>query len=228
MAEAAVTTINGMEEVEKSPTPGSEVTNGASKKRSSSDVSNDDKAPKATKKTKATNKKAANKPAIVKTEEADEDAASTGESMTPGTNQFTPINAPKKADSDVSDPATPPPKKGTKAAKTPTSDRKRAAPKDGIAAPKGIPKSWEEAGPADRMLYKMKEEGKDWASIRKVWKDMTGQDTASRYICNKIQSFSWLNYPFSSLPGRYNRIKCNMMRLKPGHVSVLFYLPNAT
>ncbi|KAL9128909.1 MAG: hypothetical protein Q9217_002499 [Psora testacea] len=59
--------------------------------------------------------------------------------------------------------------------------RKRSATKGDLATPRGIPKCWEEAGEADRMLFSMKEEGRDWASIRAQWKVVTGEDTGARY-----------------------------------------------
>ena len=59
--------------------------------------------------------------------------------------------------------------------------RKRQAPKKEVTVPRGIPTSWDEADPADRMLVSMKEKGEGWSEIRAVWKTMTGQDTASRY-----------------------------------------------
>ncbi|KAL9103048.1 MAG: hypothetical protein Q9163_001878 [Psora crenata] len=83
--------------------------------------------------------------------------------------------------------------------------RKRSSVKGEWATPRGIPKSWDEAGEADRMLFAMKEEGKDWASIRAAWKVITGEETGA-----------------SSLPNRYNRIKCNMLRLKDGDGVRLF------
>ena len=106
----------------------------------------------------------------MKAERADE---SPNEPVTPGTS-FTAINATSGGTS--------PSKKGSKTPKTPTSaGRKHTAPTNSnTASPRGIPKSWKEAGEADRNLYKMRDEGKDWSSIRKMWKDVTGEDTAAR------------------------------------------------
>ena len=59
--------------------------------------------------------------------------------------------------------------------------RKRQAPKKEVVTPRGIPSSWDEAGEADRMLVRMKENGEGWSEIRTAWKAVTGQDTASRY-----------------------------------------------
>ena len=85
-----------------------------------------------------------------------------------------------------------------------TAPRKRAAPKNSVATPRGIPSSWESASEADKLLVRMKDEGKDWVSIRAAWKAATGEDTAQ-----------------STLPNRYNRIKTNMMRLKDGDVCLI-------
>lgn len=70
-----------------------------------------------------------------------------------------------------------------------------------------IPTCWEEAGAADRMLVTMKGDGADWGTIRELWKDITGQDTAN-----------------STLPTRYIRVKASLMRLEEGDVSLYFYL----
>ena len=59
--------------------------------------------------------------------------------------------------------------------------RKRQAPKNELAVPRSIPTSWDEADPADQMLVTMKEQGEGWNEIRAAWKQLTGQDTASRY-----------------------------------------------
>lgn len=59
--------------------------------------------------------------------------------------------------------------------------RKRQAPKKELAAPRGIPSSWDNADHADRMMVMMKEKGEGWTEIRAAWKEVTGQDTASRY-----------------------------------------------
>ncbi len=49
----------------------------------------------------------------------------------------------------------------------------------------------------------MKDEGRDWRSIRQMSKDKTGQDTTP-----------------STLPNRYNRLKDNMVRSKEGEVGL--------
>lgn len=74
--------------------------------------------------------------------------------------------------------------------------RKRNAPAGSIAPPRGIPKSWDEAEEADRLLVTMKEDGKAWDEIRKMWKEQTGQDTAN-----------------STLPNRYARVKVRFLVL---------------
>ena len=58
--------------------------------------------------------------------------------------------------------------------------RKRQAPKKELAAPRGIPSSWDNADHADRMMVMMKEKGESWTEIRAAWKEVTGQETASR------------------------------------------------
>ncbi|MCJ1345538.1 hypothetical protein MMC31_003745, partial [Peltigera leucophlebia] len=62
-----------------------------------------------------------------------------------------------------------------------------------------MPTSWAEAGVADRMLVTMRDNGDDWAKIRKQWKELTGLDTAA-----------------STLPTRYSRLKARMTVLEDG------------
>ena len=79
--------------------------------------------------------------------------------------------------------------------------RKRAsAGKIGNTVP--ISTSLETASPEDKMLFKLKEEGKSWAVIRDAWETMTGEKTKN-----------------STLPNRYVRLKSNFMTLKEGDVS---------
>ena len=80
--------------------------------------------------------------------------------------------------------------------------RQRAPPKTHICA-RDISRSWKTANPADKMLVKMKERGCDWLEIRKAWQELTGEWPAP-----------------STLPNRYNRVKDNLTRLKPGDVRV--------
>ena len=82
--------------------------------------------------------------------------------------------------------------------------RKRAPPKTHISA-RDISRSWKTANPADKMLVQMKERGCDWLEIRKAWQELTGEWPAA-----------------STLPNRYNRVKDNLTRLKPGDVRVCF------
>ena len=79
--------------------------------------------------------------------------------------------------------------------------RKRAsAGKIGNTVP--ISTSLETASAEDKMLFKLKEEGKSWAVIRDAWETMTGEKTKN-----------------STLPNRYVRLKSNFMTLKEGDVS---------
>ena len=80
--------------------------------------------------------------------------------------------------------------------------RQRAPPKTHISA-RDISRSWKTANPADKMLVKMKERRRDWMEIRKAWQELTGKWPAP-----------------STLPNRYNRVKDNLTRLKPGDVRV--------
>ena len=79
--------------------------------------------------------------------------------------------------------------------------RKRQPAENPIATPRGIPKSWQTASEADRMLVTMKDAGKNWDEIRKMWKDLTSQEAA-----------------YSTLPNRYNRLKANWLSLNEGDV----------
>lgn len=65
-----------------------------------------------------------------------------------------------------------------------------------------MPATWAEAGVADRMLVRMRDNGAEWANIRKQWKELTGSDTAP-----------------STLPTRYSRLKASMMIMEDGDVS---------
>ena len=85
--------------------------------------------------------------------------------------------------------------------------RKRAsAGKIGNNVP--ISTSLETASAEDKMLFKLKEEGKSWAVIREAWETMTGEKTKN-----------------STLPNRYVRLKSNFMTLKEGDVSSAKYIP---
>ena len=83
------------------------------------------------------------------------------------------------------DSAATPASKGKKAAAKGTKTPVPATPKHvgnkvETASPRGIPKCWDEAEPADRMLVKLKDQGKPWGEIREMWKTMTGEDTGKR------------------------------------------------
>ena len=86
----------------------------------------------------------------------------------------------------------------------PPSSRKRQPPKFPVSAGSPIPKTWLAASPADRMLYLMREQGKDWSEIREEWKKLTGEDKAD-----------------STLPNRLNRFKANFVSLNEGDVSAV-------
>ena len=91
------------------------------------------------------------------------------------------------ADEDNGEPISPKAKKSPTKAKNSEdgTPRKRSAPASAIAPSRGIPTSWEEAGPADRMMVTMKEAGSDWNAIRATWATITGQKTASSTLPNR-------------------------------------------
>lgn len=64
---------------------------------------------------------------------------------------------------------------------------------------RGIPRSWDEASQADRILVTMNSKGLGWDDIGKAWKKETGQDAAHIVLLN-----------------RYNRLKNNVQCLKEG------------
>lgn len=104
-------------------------------------------------------------------------------------------------------PVTPKGKKPIKKAKTPNEEdgspvgRKRSVTKTAAAEARPIPTRLEHASPEDRKLVAMRDAGESWNDIRKMWKDMTGNETAH-----------------STLPGRYRRLKENLIRLEEGDV----------
>lgn len=83
--------------------------------------------------------------------------------------------------------------------------RKRA-PADKIGKTMPISTSLATASDADKMLIKMKKEGKTWVEIREAWKKKTGEETKS-----------------STLPNRYSRLKTNLMTLQSGDVSDILF-----
>ncbi|KAL9581114.1 MAG: hypothetical protein Q9203_006025 [Teloschistes exilis] len=83
------------------------------------------------------------------------------------------------------EPKTPKTPKNTRAAKEPKSaERKRATPGK-VADKVPLPTTWATASGADKMLVKMKEEGKSWNEIRETWQTMTGQETAGSTLPNR-------------------------------------------
>ncbi|PGH00125.1 hypothetical protein AJ79_08308 [Helicocarpus griseus UAMH5409] len=121
-----------------------------------------------------------------------------------------------KANGKVKTPATPR-KRGRKAAGEKTNDengnedesptKKQKTPKGGKGGAAGdkakagvrpIPTSYENAGPEDRMLLRMKDdENKPWTEIRQAWEEITGEKIGG-----------------STLSGRYARIKANFVVFK--------------
>ena len=78
-------------------------------------------------------------------------------------------------------PKTPKNTTGTKAkngSPTPKSSGKRASAAK-FADKVSLPTVWANASGTDKALVKMKEDGKSWNEIRSIWKEMTGQNTAS-------------------------------------------------
>ncbi|KAL8684789.1 MAG: hypothetical protein Q9218_008135 [Villophora microphyllina] len=85
-------------------------------------------------------------------------------------------------------PAEPKTPKTPKAAKEPKSVERKRAASGKVADKVPLPTAWANASDADKMLVKMKEEGKSWSEIRDTWRTLTGQDTAgstlpNRYLC---------------------------------------------
>lgn len=94
--------------------------------------------------------------------------------------------------------------KGPATSKTPKQKTSRVAatPKSASA---GIPRSWEEAGPADRMIVTMKKDGKSTKEIKAAYEAMTGKTVGK-----------------STIPNRLMRLNANFARLDDGdHVKLL-------
>ena len=66
-----------------------------------------------------------------------------------------------------------------------------------------IPKSYEDAGEADRLLWDMKSNGATWEEIRIAYADSSGKPIGGK----------------SSLPNRYDRLKSNFTRVREKDVS---------
>ncbi|KAI9816259.1 MAG: hypothetical protein M1827_001860 [Pycnora praestabilis] len=90
--------------------------------------------------------------------------------------------------------------------KTPTS-RKRAKPTTPHTPGRTIPTNYAEASEGDKMLLKMKEEGKPWKEIRSMWEEITGEKTGA-----------------STLPNRLARLQANMTIFKEGDEALLLSL----
>lgn len=100
----------------------------------------------------------------------------------------TPKTSPKVGDEVIMDTTSP-------------SIRKRSSPKVTPVTGRAISTSWDDANPEDKMLVQMRDRGETWGTIREAWKGVTGQDTAR-----------------STLPNRYQRLKCNMMEFDEADV----------
>lgn len=118
-----------------------------------------------------TPKKGKRAPAKGKAKKTDDDTKATDESAETTDKSISPTKGNGETD-------------GTTVNNTP---RKRQAPKKELAAPRGIPSSWDNADHADRMMVSMKEKGEGWNEIRAAWKEVTGQETASRYVLPSIR-----------------------------------------
>lgn len=68
-----------------------------------------------------------------------------------------------------------------------------------------MPTSYESASEEDKMLLRMKDEGKVWAEIREAWEKMTGEKVGK-----------------STLSSRYARIKANFTVLSKDDVRLPF------
>ncbi|EME47105.1 hypothetical protein DOTSEDRAFT_124315 [Dothistroma septosporum NZE10] len=77
-------------------------------------------------------------------------------------------------------------------APTPKMEVKKRKTGKKTMASRPIPRSLEECSEPDKMLIKMRDEGSEWGPIRKEWKELTGESTAT-----------------STLPNRYARLKSN-------------------
>lgn len=49
-----------------------------------------------------------------------------------------------------------------------------------VATPKQLPKDWDEADEADKMLFTSREKNVPWSEIRQNWKKITGEETGNR------------------------------------------------
>ncbi|MCJ1312117.1 hypothetical protein MMC25_005791 [Agyrium rufum] len=100
-------------------------------------------------------------------------------------------------------PAKPKTPKQPKIPKTPKiPNTPKTATAKGAAMP--IPKSYEEAGEADRLMVQMRNEDKTWAEIQAMWLEHTGTEKTS-----------------ASLQKRFSRIKDNLTKLEDGEASMV-------
>ncbi|EON69212.1 hypothetical protein W97_08471 [Coniosporium apollinis CBS 100218] len=133
-------------------------------------------------------------PPKVKDEEAHED--------TPAAIPVTPkkrASVSKKKDDEADDDDESPKKK------TKGTPRQRKAPAAKPAESTAIATSVDELSQADKVLLKMKEEGKPWAEINDMWEMITGKKPAK-----------------STLPNRYARLKANIEAVKEDDKPKLF------
>lgn len=73
---------------------------------------------------------------------------------------------------------------GATKSKNDSTPRRRAA-SDKVADKVSLPTSWAGASEADQELVDMKERGESWNDIRKMWREKTGQDTATSTLPNR-------------------------------------------
>ncbi|KAJ9636683.1 hypothetical protein H2201_008371 [Coniosporium apollinis] len=140
------------------------------------------------------NAASASTPAEVKDEEAPEDR--------PVTVPVTPkkrASVSKKKDDEADDDDESPKKK------TKGTPRQRKAPAAKPAESTAIGTSVDELSQADKVLLKMKEEGKPWAEVNDMWEMITGKKPAK-----------------STLPNRYARLKANIEAVKEDDKPKLF------
>ena len=84
-------------------------------------------------------------------------------------------------------PPAPTPKKRKETASSSSKNssvKKRKTGKKTMAS-RAIPRSFEECSEPDKMLIRKRDEGSDWNPIRKEWKEMTGESTATSTLPNR-------------------------------------------
>ncbi|RJE27220.1 hypothetical protein PHISCL_00461 [Aspergillus sclerotialis] len=96
-------------------------------------------------------------------------------------------------------------KNQTAAPSTPASDTPSKKAKVTPAKLIPLPNTYEEAGPEDRMILRMRDvEGRSWGEIAAAWEEMTGSKPGR-----------------SSLGTRYSRMKANFVVFNPEHMPIL-------